>query len=643
MRRKHGAVPRNRWRKRLANLLAPGQANDQTRPATSGKAKVNEQTISSRFVGLAVRPRGDDTTGKSLVGTDSGVESYSPDQSTHTKPAEQHLPIQSRQVDSAWPREATGKATGEASRETPAEQPLHPHSPSRPGSPAANGHGLHAFLDRIESGSTVKSSQLSRQPGRVFQRSNNAWKHKHKANPPRAAARSAAPKIRQWLIPGFSPKSRHPLLRKRLWIGALVVFALVFKLQDSSLPDANQVQLLDPVLVEANFAPRPQDVADHPERVRITVHESSTFGELLGKHPFSPSQTHSLFEHEEAVTWLAHRLRPGRVIAVDHHNWLIERIEYPIDQTRTLVALWDEAAEAFNVRIDKAPVLSQPAFVEGRIDKSFYVDALAQGMRESLVLSVAAIYQWDVDFVLDIRKGDGYKVLYSQEYLGEVELPPNKVLAAQFMVQGETITAIAYEFPQAVRDSHPEFADAGIGFYTPNGAPMRKAFLRMPLEFGRVSSRFNPNRIHPLFGTRRPHRGTDYAAPRHTPILAVANGRVTRANWGTGYGRVVEIDHGNGFSTLYAHMQTYRHGIRRGVRVSQGQVIGTVGSSGWATGPHVHFEFKVNGVHKDPERVKLPNAPPLPQELLPAFLKHKDRVMAMFNRFSNRSSLRAGG
>ena len=379
------------------------------------------------------------------------------------------------------------------------------------------------------------------------------------------------------------------------------------------------------------------------QQIELVVKNNSTFSSLLAEHPFSSDQKNALFREDLAVTWLSKRLQPGKEIVIDHHDWEIQRIVYPIDVTKRLVATWDYAEARFNVAIETAEVLSQPAYVEGSIERSFYADALKQGMQESLILSVAGIYQWDVDFVNDIRIGDTFQVLYTQDYMGDRKLPPNEVLAAQLAVRGTPIMAIAFNPDAYIDGQYKGNVESGANFYTPDGKLMRKSFLRMPLEFGRVSSGFNPNRIHPLFGTKRPHRGTDYAAPRHTPILAVAGGVVTRVAWGTGYGRRVEIDHGNGISTLYAHMQKYGTGIKPGVRVKQGQAIGTVGTSGWATGPHVHYEFKVNGVHKNPETVKLPSAPSLPQDLMPVFNQHKEEMLAMFSRFVNRGSMRAGG
>ena len=211
------------------------------------------------------------------------------------------------------------------------------------------------------------------------------------------------------------------------------------------------------------------------------------------------------------------------------------------------------------------------------------------------------IFQWDIDFLLDIRAGDEFSILFEELYLDDQLIDTGRILAAQFVNQGELHRAVLYT------DS------TGIDrFYSPDGESMRKDFLRAPLEFTRISSNFNLKRHHPLFKTSMPHRGIDYAAPVGTPVLAAGDGTVRIASRTHANGNYVVLRHGETFETKYLHLSRIARGIRGGTRVEQGKVIGYVGATGYATGPHLHYEFLVNGVHQNPRTVELPKAKPIP-------------------------------
>ena len=218
-------------------------------------------------------------------------------------------------------------------------------------------------------------------------------------------------------------------------------------------------------------------------------------------------------------------------------------------------------------------------------------------------MELANIFGWDIDFALDIRAGDHFTVIYEERFLNGEKIGNGPILAAEFVNQGRSYKAIRY-------------SDAGnrSDYYSPTGLSMRKAFLRTPVDFRRISSRFG-KRKHPILNRMRMHTGVDYAASRGTPIRAAGDGKVIHKGRKGGYGRTVIIQHGGRYSTLYAHMNSYRRGVYTGKRVKQGQIIGYVGSSGRATGPHLHYEFRVNGVHRNPLTVKLPSAKPINSKL----------------------------
>jgi murein DD-endopeptidase MepM/ murein hydrolase activator NlpD len=232
-------------------------------------------------------------------------------------------------------------------------------------------------------------------------------------------------------------------------------------------------------------------------------------------------------------------------------------------------------------------------------------------------MELAQIFGWDIDFALDIRKGDQFRVLYEEKYLDGEKIGEGNILAAEFTNNGDTFAAVRYT------DSNGD-----TNYYTPDGRSMRKAFLRSPVDFRRISSGFKRERYHPVLGVKRPHRGTDYAAKTGTPIKASGDGKVIWRGTKGGYGKTIIIQHGGNITTLYAHMSKYNSKVTSGSRVKQGQTIGYVGMTGTATGPHLHYEFRLNGVHKNPVTVKLPDAQPIANKELAKFKADTSQLIA---------------
>ena len=225
-------------------------------------------------------------------------------------------------------------------------------------------------------------------------------------------------------------------------------------------------------------------------------------------------------------------------------------------------------------------------------------------------MELAGIFGWDIDFALEIRAGDQFRVLYEEHYLDGEKLRDGPILAAEFTNRGQTHTAVRYADK-----------DGEVGYYDVDGASKRRAFIRTPIKFARISSRYNPRRWHPVLKRWRSHKGVDYAAPKGTPVKATGDGRVVFRGGKSGYGKTVIIEHAGKYTTLYAHLNGYSKRSAKGKRVKQGQVIGYVGKTGLATGPHLHYEFRVNGKHRDPLRVKLPKSLSLAKSELSAFRK----------------------
>ncbi len=260
----------------------------------------------------------------------------------------------------------------------------------------------------------------------------------------------------------------------------------------------------------------------------------------------------------------------------------------------------------------------------GRIESSLFEAGIEAGLSDKLIMELAYIFGWDIDFALDLRKDDNFTLIYSEDYLDGDKIADGAILAAEFTNHGKTFRAVRYT------------DDNGRSqYYSPKGDSMRKAFSRTPVHFSRISSKFNPNRKHPVLKTSRPHRGVDYAAARGTPILATGDGKISFRGTKGGYGRTIVLTHGGKYTTLYAHMSNFKKGLKTGSRVKQGQTIGFIGSSGLATGPHLHYEFRVNGVHRNPLTVNLPKAEALPKKYRADFESKSQPLLAQLDSLKN--------
>lgn len=299
-------------------------------------------------------------------------------------------------------------------------------------------------------------------------------------------------------------------------------------------------------------------------------------------------------------------LKPGDAIKLTHADGEIKELTRRLSETQTLRVVREEVG--FAAKMIDNPVETRIRTACASIDSSLFQAAEAAAISDIVALKLANIFAWDIDFVLDIREGDRFTAVYQQIYQDGKYLHDGEVLAAEFVNGGKVYRAVRF-----VTDS------GSAGYYTPQGLPMRKALLRAPVEFTRVSSVFNPHRRHPILNLIRGHMGTDYAAPTGTPVHAAGDGRVSFAGRRGGYGNALVLAHSNSVSTLYGHMSRFARNMHVGTRVQQGAIIGYVGMTGLATGPHLHYEYLVNGVHKNPQTVQLPGAEPLHAETLQKF------------------------
>ena len=266
------------------------------------------------------------------------------------------------------------------------------------------------------------------------------------------------------------------------------------------------------------------------------------------------------------------------------------------------------SGDRYEVTKGALEIAKHEAHAFGIVTSTFYEAGIQAGLSKKIITNMASILEWDIDFGLDVRKGDYFSVIYEEEYLNGEKLRDGSIRAVEFVNNGKTHRAVLYTDEEG-NDS----------YFSPDGKSMRKPFLRNPIEYTRISSYFTHARLHPILKTVRPHRGIDYAAAHGTPIRATGSGKIASLGEKAGYGNVVIINHGKTYSTLYAHLSRFANGISNGTQISQGQIIGYVGATGYATGPHLHYEFRINGIHQNPLTVKLPESDSLPQSEMARF------------------------
>jgi len=414
------------------------------------------------------------------------------------------------------------------------------------------------------------------------------------------------------------PVKPQPRARWLLWFVAglglpLVMVALL-------LPDGNQRPPLEPLnpsdhgaMMSAAPGAQPQTappievsteipplVAAPPpvyQQSVLMVRRGDSLDRLFRRHDLSITDLHEIMQDDLARKHLR-VVKPGDQIVVLHDESQVVDLSREIDFQRSLQITRTD--DGYSIGMVEHAITSRLVEAEGRIDSSLFLAAADAGVSERTIMNLAGIFAWDVDFVLDIREGDTFHVISEELYRDGEMVAEGDILAAEFVNQGEVFRAIRYRDPKS-----------RVSYYTPDGRNMRKAFLRAPLSFSRVSSNFNPNRRHPVLNTIRAHKGVDYAAPHGTSIKAAGDGKIIFRGTKGGYGKTVIVQHGGNITTLYAHMSNFNRQARNGSRVKQGQVIGYVGQTGLASGPHLHYEYRKNGAHLNPRTVKLPDAAPI--------------------------------
>ncbi len=387
-------------------------------------------------------------------------------------------------------------------------------------------------------------------------------------------------------------------------LGALVV-ALVPGFSNAMQDGTDQVQLTTLALPLPPLAP---GAAREPEThwQLVTVEKGQTLGSIFEQLAVPAATMHRILENSSDRQLLT-RLKPGTVLGFDlAHDGTLRGLRYDRGDTeRVEVAV---AGEAVTEKVVQRPVEIRTAVISGEVGRSLFHSARKLGLSGSTINTLTDdIFQYDIDFSKDVTSGDRFSVVVEQTWREGELIRTGPVTAAIFTAKGKPFTAVRFE-----RNGKPEY-------FTAEGRPLKKSFIRSPIQYARLSSKFGARR-HPVLGTMRMHKGVDYAARSGTPIMAAGDARVVSSGWHGGYGNTVVLDHGRGYTTLYAHMSRTA-GLKRGQSVRQGQVIGYVGSTGMSTGPHLHYEFRINGVHRNPLQHTMPPPEPLNGPMLAQFRK----------------------
>lgn len=343
---------------------------------------------------------------------------------------------------------------------------------------------------------------------------------------------------------------------------------------------------------------------------KMTVNKGDTLAKIFQRQGYSASDLHYLMRLKDSENRIEKlkSIRSGHTLEFSQsgdESAGFTSLRYPYSKSETLIVT-KTGDKSFESSIEKKPITYKERFATATINSSFYNAGKKAGLPDGVIMKLADVFEYDIDFALEIRKGDSFLVLYQEKYIDGKKAGYGNILSAEFINQGDKYAAVRYT------DSKNRTA-----YYTPKGKALRKSFLRAPLQFNYVSSNFNPRRFHPIQKRVKPHRGVDYRAATGTPVRTSGDGRVIRSSYDKYNGHHVFVQHGNNIVTKYLHFSKRR--VKKGQRVKQGQVIGYVGSTGLSQAPHLHYEFIVNGVHRNPRTVKLPHAAPVAKKEMTRF------------------------
>ena len=394
--------------------------------------------------------------------------------------------------------------------------------------------------------------------------------------------------------------------KKRILIGVAAIVLVVVAL---AFADLYRTRLSAPPVIDEVYAPEPRMeygiVVDSFRVVKDVVKPGENLSYILSRYNIGPGDIDKLVKKSEGIFNLRNFKAGNNYTVLCNEDSLSRACYFIYEATPTTYVVF-ETGDSIHIHTGEKEVLRRRRSASGTISSSLWNAMVQAGGSPNLTLEMSEIYAWSIDFY-SIQPGDNFAVLYEELMVDDQPIGLGNIISARFYHGGHDL--YAYRFIQ----------DEQADYFDENGQSLRKAFLKAPLRYSRISSRFSNSRLHPVLRIRRPHHGVDYAAPKGTPVHSVGSGTVIDARWAGGAGRLVKIRHNTTYTTAYMHLSGYGPGITRGARVQQGQVIGYVGSSGLSTGPHLDFRFYKNGTPVDPLKVESPPALPVKKELLDEF------------------------
>lgn len=377
----------------------------------------------------------------------------------------------------------------------------------------------------------------------------------------------------------------------------------------------------EPLPEEIKDTPPLPKIADKPPALhenKVIIQEGITLSDILSSYQFSPAEIHKMIEEVKPVYDLK-KINAGheaRIFCSADEQFI--SLEYDLDQ-KNYISI-KKAGNSYQAEIKKFPFEIKVKMIWGVIEDNPVSAVARENEKDFLALSLAEIFAWDIDFYTDLRQGDSFKIIFEKKYLSGKFMGYRNILAAEFTNQGKTF--------QTFRFTYPDTGESD--YFDMNGNSLRKEFLKSPIAFARITSRFSLRRLHPIRKVYRPHYGVDYAARIGTPVQATADGTVTFVGWNGHSGRMIRIRHRNHYETMYLHLRDYAKGIRKGVKVKGGQIIGYVGSSGESTGPHLDYRIKSRDSYINPLAWRFKPVRPLRKEFLEDFKKEAERHCFFF-------------
>ncbi|MCP4047756.1 MAG: peptidoglycan DD-metalloendopeptidase family protein [Gammaproteobacteria bacterium] len=435
------------------------------------------------------------------------------------------------------------------------------------------------------------------------------------------------------------------MTRTKLFLFALTLIAFGFALGGLETTDVSEVasnKILNLDLPDRQSFQLPPtdgsiDITTHgaiaaiPPQIEqwetVTVRSGQTLDSIFRQQGFSANTLHRIMTLN-TNTGQMKKIRPGDLFEFQRHaDKSLKRMRYAIDESHYLII--DHAEQKAVASLKARDIFTEVTETSGTITSSLFLAGKQAGLNDGMVMKLANLFGWDIDFVLDIREGDRFFLVYEKIYRDGSFLRDGEIIGATFINQGEKFQGIRFDI------------DDQAQYFAPDGRNMRKAFLRAPLNFSYISSNFNPKRYHPILKRVKAHNGIDYKAPKGTPVFAAGDGKVTRSAYSKYNGHHVFIQHANSIVTKYLHFT--KRTVKQSQRVKQGQVIGYVGATGLAQAPHLHYEFLLNGVHRNPRTVSLPKASPLGKTQLAEFRQKSAPVLSQLSRLESASMYATSG